>query len=166
MKLNFPWFALAAALAVSPAAYCQSPQGANEAVETNTKAYVHLLRKDFKKEKAAITSEMMALSPEESAKFWPVYDAYDKELTKVGDEQLAFFRMYIENYATLTDQQATAIANGLLGALDKRNALQKKYFAKVSEALTPTLAARFVQIEHQLLLIMDLQIAATLPVVD
>jgi hypothetical protein len=166
MRLFFPWFALATALATSPAAIGQPPPNANESVQANMKAYVHLLRKDFKKEKAAIMSEMMALNPEESAKFWPVYDSYDKELTKVGDEQLAYFRMYIENYATLTDQQATTIANGLLSALDKRNALQKKYFAKVSEALNPTLAARFVQVEHQLLLIMDLQIASTLPVVD
>jgi hypothetical protein len=74
--------------------------------------------------------------------------------------------MYVENYATLTDQQASTIVNGLLDAQARRNALQKKYFGQVSQALNPKLAARFLQIEHQLLLVLDLQVAASLPVVD
>ena len=108
----------------------------------------------------------MDLTPEEASRFWPIYSAYGKGLAKLGDERIAFFRMYVDNYDSLTDQQATSIVNGLLDVQARRGALQKKYFQQMSQALTPKLAARFVQVEHQLLLVLDLQLAASLPVVE
>lgn len=166
MKLDRSWLALSAALLTVPAMWGQSEVTPDQTKETNFKAYIELLRKDLKTDKVAIITEMMDFGPEESSKFWPVYAAYDKELTKLGDERLAHFRMYVENYSTLTDQQTTAIVNGLLDVESRRTALQKKYFQLVSQALNPKLAARFLQIEHQLLLVLDLQVAASLPVVD
>lgn len=157
---------LAAALLAVPALWAQPPASPEETRETNFKAYIDLLRKDIKTGKVAILTELMALDPEESAKFWPVYSDYDKELTRLGDERLAHFRMYIENYSNLTDQQASAIVNGLMDIQARRGALQKKCFQQMSQALSPKLAARFIQIEHQLLLVLDLQVAASLPVVD
>ena len=144
----------------------QEPAGNQQTIEANFKAYIELLRKDIKKDKVAILSELMDLTPDEASKFWPIYNAYDKELTKLGDERLALFRMYVDNYESLTDKQATTIVNGLMDVQGRRTALQRRYFQTMSQALSPKLAARFVQIEHQLLLVLDLQIAASLPVVD
>jgi hypothetical protein len=45
-------------------------------------------------------------------------------------------------------------------------ALKKTYFEKFSKALMPKLAARFFQIENQLLDIVDLQVASSLPVIQ
>ena len=36
----------------------------------------------------------------------------------------------------------------------------------MKQALSPKVAARFLQVEHQLLLIIDLQIASALPIVQ
>ncbi len=134
--------------------------------EANVKAYIDLLRKDIKKDKVGILTEMMDFTPDEASRFWPVYNAYDKELTKLGDERIALIRMYADNYGDLTDTQATTIVNGLLDVSAKRNALQKKYFQQISQALNPKLAARFIQVEHQILLVLDLQVASSLPVVE
>ena len=49
---------------------------------------------------------------------------------------------------------------------EKLLALKKTYFQKFSKALTPKLAARFFQIENQLLDVIDLQIASSLPVIQ
>jgi hypothetical protein len=155
-----------AALLAAFSLQAQQPVSPEETREANLKAYVELLRRDIKKDKVAILTEMMDLTPEESAKFWPVYSAYDAELTKLGDERIAFLRKYAENYDSLTDQQAKEIVNGLLNVQAQRNALQKKYFDKMSAVLTAKQAARFVQIEHQILLVLDLQLAASLPIVE
>jgi hypothetical protein len=152
-------------LAVVPLVAQDAP-GTEETREVNLKAYVDLLRKDLKKDKVAIITQMMELAPDEASKFWPVYNQYDQELTKLGDERIAFIRMYAENYGTLTDQKVTQIANGLLDVDGKRNALSKKYFQKMSQVLNPKLAARFLQVERQILLLLDLQISASLPVVE
>ena len=46
----------------------------------------------------------------------------------------------------------------------RRKATLNKCFEKVKTALSPRTALRFLQVEHQLQLIIDLQIAASLPV--
>jgi hypothetical protein len=134
--------------------------------QTNLKAYTELLRKDLRKEKVSILTQIMDLSPEDASKFWPVYNEYDKELTNLADERIAYIRMYAENYGALTDPKVTEIAEGLLGVEARRNALTKQYFQKFSKTLNPKLAARFLQVEHQILLLVDLQIASSLPVVE
>jgi len=134
--------------------------------EANFKAYVELLRKDLKKSKVSILTEMMQLGPDESAKFWPVYNNYDKELTKLADERVAFIRMYAENFASLSDEKITQIANGLLDLEGRRVGLKKEYFQNMSKTLSPKLAARFLQVENQIERLVDLQIAANLPIVE
>jgi hypothetical protein len=130
---------------------------------TQEKNYVDLLRKDIKREKVAITTDLMNLLPDESAKFWPVYNEYDKELTALTDQRLAFLQAYGENYYSMTDNKATEIANGLLDLEGQRNALRKKYFQRVSQTLNPKVAARFLQVETLLNQLLDLQVNANLP---
>ena len=154
------------AIGFSGSAVAQAPPSASETKEANLKAYVDLLRADLKKDKVAILTEMMGLSPEEAAKFWPVYNDYDRELTKLGDERIAFFRMYSENYASFQDQKVSQIVNGLLDVEGRRNQLKKTYFQKVSQSVSPKVAARFIQIESQIEKIVDLQIASSLPIVE
>ena len=59
-----------------------------DAKTTNTDAYIALLRRDVRQEKAEIMGAMMALSAQDSAKFWPIYSEYDEELTKLNDRGL------------------------------------------------------------------------------
>ena len=144
----------------------QEKPATSETQEANFKAYVELLRKDLKKDKVSILTEMMELSPEDAAKFWPVYNNYDKELTKLADERIAFIRMYAENYSSLSDEKVTQIANGLLDLESRRIQLRKQYFETMSRSLTPKLAARFLQIESQIEKLVDLQIASNLTIVE
>jgi hypothetical protein len=51
-------------------------------------------------------------------------------------------------------------------ALEKRRTkLKKKYFKKVEKALSATIAAKFIQVESQINLLADLQIASELPLI-
>jgi len=144
----------------------QKPISTQKTRDANLKEYVELLRRDLKKDKVAILTQMMQLEPSEAAGFWPVYNEYDKSLTKLGDEKVALIRMYAENYGSLSDQKVTEIAMGLLDVEGKRNQLKKEYFQKISQALSPKIAARFLQIESQLEKLVDLQIASSLPIVE
>src|SRR5512136_983467 len=147
-------------------AFAQDAPSSADTKEANLKAYVDLLRKDLKKDKVAILTELMQLDPEESAKFWPVYNEYDKALTKLGDERIAFIRMWAENYDSLSDQKITQIATGLLDVEGRRNQLKKEYFKRMSQTVSVKQAARFLQIENQIEKLVDLQIAASLPIVE
>jgi hypothetical protein len=150
----------------SPLAMAQTPSPSKQTQEANLKAYINMMRTDIKKDKVSILTELMALGPQQASRFWPVYNDYDNELTRLADERIAFIRMYAENYSTLTDEMATRIATGMMEIEGRRVALRQKYFPLVSEALTAKEAARWLQIEAQIEKLIDLQILASLPIVD
>ena len=109
---------------------------------------------------------MMALTPEEASKFWPVYNEYDKELSRLGDERVALIKDYAENYGSMSDQKVVEIGRKSLDLESRRTAIKKKYFDRLSQTVSPKTAGRFLQIESQLLMIIDLQVASSLPIVD
>ena len=159
--------ALMAALALSVPLLAQSQMPATQAEsrEANLTAYVELLRSDLRTQKVAIITEMMQFSEAEDAKFWPIYREYELELSKINDDRIALIQEYAKNYEQLTDTVADRIAHGALDLEARRNALKLKYYDRFKTALTAKTAARFLQVENQLLLILDLQVSAALPVV-
>jgi hypothetical protein len=135
-----------------------------EAKSLNLAAYAELLRSDVRAQKIAILTEMMGFTEAEDAVFWPIYREYDVELSKLGDERVALIADYAKEYATLTDAAADRLATRALDLEARRQAVKGKYYEKVKTALSPRTAIRFLQVEHQLLLLIDLQISASLPI--
>ena len=134
--------------------------------EANLRAYVELLRSDIRSQKIAIITELMDFTEAEDAKFWPVYREYETELAKVNDDRLALIKEYAANYKNLTDEVADRLARGTLDVEGRRNALKARYYDRFKSVLSPKKAARFLQVENQMLLLLDLQISASLPIVQ
>lgn len=163
--------AIAAASLHAPIILAQQPNSdirpaTTDSQETNIRAYVELLRVDVKTKKAAIFTEIMQFNDQQAAKFWPIYNEYDVELQKLNDQKLAGIQEYAKNYGTMTDEKADELAMLALELENKRNGLKKTYYEKVREQLGGIIAARFLQIENQLLMVIDLQIASSLPIVE
>jgi hypothetical protein len=140
------------------------PQTADDQ-EMNIRSYIELIRSDLKTNKMAVTAKVMQLNEADGAKFWPIYREYDAELTKLGDARLAMIREYTERYEQLTDKDAHSLALQALDLESKRTHLKRKYYQKFESALSARTAARFFQVENQLLMLIDLQVASILPVV-
>ena len=134
--------------------------------EANLRAYVELLRSDVRTLKIAIITEMMDFTEAEDAKFWPVYREYESELAKLNDDRLALVKEYAANYETLTDEAADRLVRRALDLEGRRNALKVRYYDRFKSVLSPKMAARFLQVENQILSILDLQIASALPIVQ
>jgi hypothetical protein len=158
-------FAVCAAPRLS-SAQTMKPATPDETREANLHAYTELLRSDLRAQKAAIITEVMQFSEDEDAKFWPVYREYEAELAKLNDERLRLIKDYAANYAAITDPIADRLASGALDLEGRRHALKMKYYDRFKAVLPPKTAARFLQVENQILLILDLQIAASLPIVQ
>jgi len=154
-----------AAQAPKPGAKPAAQAAAADARDVNIRAYVELLRADVRGQKVAILTEMMDFTEQEDAKFWPIYREYDMELSKINDDRVTLIQEYAKNYEQMTDAVADRIAIGALGLEGRRHALKLKYYDRLKSALSPKTAARFLQVENQLLMILDLQISAALPVV-
>ena len=106
----------------------------------------------------------MQFTEAEDAKFWPVYREYETELAKINDDRIALIKDYAEPTSTLTDATADRLALGALDLEARRHALKANYYERFKTVLPPKTAARFLQVEHQILLLLDLQIAASLPI--
>ena len=152
--------------AATPAAKPAATSATPDARDVNLRAYVELLRADVRGQKVAILTEMMDFTEQEDTKFWPIYREYDVELSKINDDRVTLIQEYAKNYEKMTDAVADRIASGALGLEGRRHALKLKYYDRLKAALSPKLAARFLQVENQLLMILDLQISAALPVVQ
>ncbi len=141
-----------------------TPAKLDESRDENLRAYADLLRSDIRAQKVAIVTQVMQFTDEEDAKFWPVYREYETALTKINDERLALVRDYALKYDKLTDEDADRLARAALDLEGRRNALKVKYYDQLRSVLPAKTAARALQVENQIMLLLDLQIAAALPV--
>jgi hypothetical protein len=132
--------------------------------ERNLRTYAELMRSDIRSQKVAIITEMMLLTEAEDVKFWPIYREYEFELSRLNDERIKLIDTYGATYTNLTDAQADDLAVKALDLESRRTALKQKYYGKLKAALSPRLATKALHIEHQIELLVDLQIAAALPV--
>ncbi len=171
------WLPLLMLVATCPAALAQvkpqsqgtkdpsAPSSMTDAQKKNIQAYVDLMRADVRDQKAEIMGSMMELNIDDAAKFWPIYSEYDAELTKVNNLRVQNITDYAENYSQMTDEKADQLVQSSLDYQKQRAELLAKYYGRMKDALGAITAARFLMIEHQLLLIIDLQIASSLPIV-
>jgi hypothetical protein len=136
-----------------------------DAQKKNMQVYLDLLRKDVRQQKDEIMGAILVLSADDAAKFWPIYSEYDVELTKLNDQRVENIKEYAHTYNQMTDEKADELVQKSLAFQKQRAELLAKTYERVKQAVGAITAARFAQIEHQLLLIIDLQIASSLPIV-
>jgi hypothetical protein len=151
---------------IVPGAQAQDTSGDRQTRHANLMAYVELLRSDVRAQKVAIFTDLMGFSEQDDKVFWPIYREYDAELTAINDEKVQGIEQFATHYSTITDDLANTLAAKALDLEARRTALKQKYYTRLKTALSPRTAARFLQIENQLLMIIDLQIAASLPIIQ
>jgi hypothetical protein len=159
-------------VACAQLAFAQAKPAAPAAASTgdtrdmNLRAYVELLRSDLRSQKVAIITEVMEFTEDEDTKFWPVYRQYETDLAKINDDRIALVTEYADRYGALTDADADRLALKALDVEARRQTLKARYYDRFKSVLSPKTAARFLQVENQILLLLDLQIAASLPIVE
>ena len=137
-----------------------------ETQEQNLRADIELLRSDVRANKTKIMAAMMQLDDKDAGVFWPIYRDYESELAKLYDERVAGIMDYADHYLQMTDGKADDLATRALQWEDQRTDLKKKYYERFKKSLSPIKAARFLQVENQLLMIVDLQVASSLPIIE
>ena len=101
-------------------------------------------------DRKAVYSNNLKLTEAESAKFWPIYDEYEAKVKKVNDRFLANLNRFVENYDTLSEQDAAEVLKEKMAIEKEREMLKQEYTSKVAKVLPPTKALRYAQIETRL----------------
>jgi hypothetical protein len=166
MKIRIAFFAAGFLFSCGLSAQEKQLKDPAESKELNTQSYIALLRSDLKVSKRAVIKESMQLDEKQGEAFWPIYNQYDMEQSKLGDQKLALIKDYANEFLTMTDAKADQLAHRAMDLDDQRAALRRKYFDLFKKALPAVVVVRFLQLENQIQMIVDLQIASSLPIIE
>jgi hypothetical protein len=125
-----------------------------------------VLRSDIRASKTAFVTEALELTDTESAAFWPLYREYDTDLAKSFDKRLALIKDYAASYGSIDEKKADQLADRLLEIEAERIELRRKYFKKIKKAIDSRKAARWLQVENRVGLLIDLKITSELPLLN
>ncbi len=130
------------------------------------RAVLEMMRSDVNGFKIRTINQVMALTAPEAEAFWPLYRQYEKELAAVGDRKVALIREFAALRAAGAIEPKTwnSLAQRWLRNVQDRLDLWKDYQKKISKAVSPMRAAQFLQIENQMAVFIDLNIASEMPV--
>lgn len=157
-------------LAVIACASCMSAWSADTPDASTTTPptsdqVVAQFRRDLQAKSADVLAKGLTLTAEEAAKFWPLFEQYQKEQGVITEGQLKATQAYAKGYATLTDSQALEYVNALLARDQKIHDLRVKWLAKFQAVLSPMNAARAIQLERRLGLIGQISLSSQIPLV-
>ena len=124
-----------------------------------------LLRRDLKSDKKQLIALNVPLTETEATKFWPVYDEYTNEMSKIYDEFYGLIKEYAANQKTLTDTQASSMINKWAAIQVKQAQTRQRYIPIVEKVIPSRKAALFFQVDRRLYELMDLQVASQIPLV-
>jgi hypothetical protein len=148
----------AAALTAVPA-FAQS-----KSADTN----MQILFDKVKADKKLVVAANMDLTDAEGKAFWPIYNAYQKDLQGLNERLAKTILAYADAYNknSLTDEQANSLANAALAIDQDEVTMRKTYAARLNGVLPGKKVARYLQIENKIRAVIRYQMADNIPLVE
>ncbi len=147
-----------------------TPLAAQDKKATPAKASqnnMQVLAKQIKDDKKVVVAHNMHLTEAEGEKFWPLYDGYQKALNGIYKRTGRVVTAYADAYTkdTFNDELAKKLMTEMLAIEGAEARLRRTYAEKVTQAISATAAARFLQIENKVRAMVNYEFAAGIPLV-
>ena len=171
MRKSFAIFAAACLIGVSAfvgtAAQAPQPVAASNATtrKVNVEEVLKSMRADMQTARADVMAKNLTLTADQAAKFWPVFNQYQKEQNVIMDEQLKSIQRYTETYQTLDSAGAMALITAHLDRDAKMTALRLHWLGEFQKVVQANIAARAMQIDRRLSMLAQLEISSQIPLV-
>ena len=128
------------------------------------------LRDAVRADKKALVASTLNLTNDEAKKFWPLYDAYQRDVDLANRRKNVVLQVLIGRDKPFTDLYAKNLAAELLAADEaetkSRRALQNRLMRGVpTRILPPKKAARYLQLESKIRAVQAYDIAANIPLI-
>jgi Spy/CpxP family protein refolding chaperone len=153
------------ALATTLPVHSADAPAAGTATQPSPEQVVAEFRNDLEAKSADVMAKALSLTADQAAKFWPLYETYQKEQRAIVDSQLKATQDYGAKYASLTDAEALQYVNALLTRDQKIHDLRVKWLAKFQAVVPPATAARAIQVERRLGLVTQIGLSSQIPLV-
>jgi len=129
---------------------------------------ITLTRAALETQRKAVILQNIQLTTEEDSVFWPVYNHYRTEMQKVGDKRVAVIGDYADAYRNnaLSDKAAAKLLDRYLNVLQDQVKVKKKFVRKFKKVLPAIKVARLYQVDNRLDLLVNMQIASGVPLME
>lgn len=158
---SFTFFAMAVAVLFAVPALAQDAGSST----TNQE----ILMQKIKADKKLLIAGNMSLSDADGKKFWPLYDAYQKDLEQLNQRLGGAIKAYADAHNAGKGMIPNDTAKKLLGeafAVEEQELKQKHAYAdKLGKVLPATTVARAIQIENKIRAVIKAQLAMEIPLV-
>ena len=116
-----------------------------------TKDDVNLIQAMYGKDKRDIMQQYMTFKDSTSANaFWKLYDSYEAERKKLGQDFISILQDYANNYETLDDKKADELVTKASANNIAYENLYAKYYKKMKPVIGALKASQFFQLEGYL----------------
>lgn len=142
---------------------CAAPALAQEMSDAN----MEILKQKLKADKKLLVAGNMELSDADAKKFWPIYDAYQKDLEQLNQKLGHTIKEYAEafNKGPIPDDKAKKLLNEVLSVEEQETKLKRSYVEKLEKVLPFTKVARYIQIETKVRSLVRMELAQQIPLV-
>jgi len=127
---------------------------------------IAMLRKDLRSQRKQIIAANMTLTGDEAEKFWPVYEQYVGELVQINNAKYDLIKQYAQNAGTLSADQADSSVKKWLAVDESVTQLRTKYVPVFRKVLSAQKTALFYQLDRRVQLMIDLQLASQIPLIE
>jgi hypothetical protein len=129
---------------------------------------MEILREKIKTDKKLLVATNLELTESEAKGFWPVYEAYQKDLEKLNQRIVTLLESYAADYRkkTLTDEAAKKLIDEFIAIERAEARLKGSYVPKFSKVLPAKKVARYLQIENKIRAVVKYDLAAAVPLVQ
>ncbi len=143
------------------------PAFAQHPATTAADADVEMLIQKIKADKRLLVAANMNLTDPEAKQFWPLYDAYQKELEEINQQLATTIKEYADalDKGPIPDDIAMKLMNEALSVQEAELALKRGYAAKIATVLPGAKTARFIQMENRIRAVLNTEIARQIPLV-
>jgi hypothetical protein len=133
-----------------------------------TASDMQILAQKIKADKKLVVAANMELNEAEAKGFWPVYDAYQKDLQGINQRLIAVIKNYANAYnkGPVSDEAAKKLMNEAIAIEDAEVKLKRSYVPRLEKVISGMKVARYLQIENKIRAIGKYELAAQIPLVQ
>ena len=155
---------LVMALALAITAGLAAPGMAQTTGTTN----MDILLQKIKADKKLVVAQNLQLTDAEGTAFWPVYDAYQRDLEQINKRMTTMILAYAAAYnkGPVANDVAKKLLDEALAIDDAEAKLKSSSAPKILAVLPVTKAARYIQVENKIRAVLRYELAAGIPLVE
>jgi len=133
-----------------------------------TASDMKILADKVKADKKLLVAANMQLTEAEAKGFWPVYEAYQKDLAGINKQLVDTIKRYADAYnkGSVSDEAAKKLISEAIAVEEAEVKLKRSYVSKLEKIVPGMKVARYLQIENKIRAIGKYELAANIPLVQ